>query len=74
MGYVQLVDETSDLGFVIHASWWLSLLVSLAFVTWGAVATDEEKTTRGTLVFFGLALHLLFDIGLAIWLVLNAFP
>lgn len=67
-GYVQLVDQTSDLGFVTHATWWLSLLVSLAFVTWGAVATRERKTKRGTLVFFGLALHVLADISLASWL------
>lgn len=71
VGYVQLVDQTSDLGFVVHASWWVTLLVSLGFITLGTVATHERRATRGALIFFGLGLHLLFDINLASWLLLG---
>lgn len=69
-GYVQLVDNTSDLGFVTHASWWLELLVSLGFITLGTVATDESRVTRGALIFFGVGLNLLSSISLASWLAL----
>ena len=58
MGLVSYIDLVGDAnpGFRYHVVWWASWVVSLAFVTTGAIS-QGRLLERAAYVFFGLLLH-----------------